>query len=117
MSPAKTTSREEYEMNNKLLTVVIAAAFVSVSGASWAQVAAGATPSRNTATSKPRRIRKLSTMALVETRRRVTPPPRRQRIGRFPSMALAAMLSRRTRRSVRTKPRTLMTMLSVTISL
>ena len=41
MSRAKTTSREEYEMNNKLLTAVIAAAFVSVSGASWAQVAAG----------------------------------------------------------------------------
>jgi hypothetical protein len=41
MSPAKTTSREEYEMNNKLLTAVIAAAFVTVSGASWAQVAVG----------------------------------------------------------------------------
>ncbi len=28
-------------MNNKLLAAVIAAAFVTVSGASWAQVAAG----------------------------------------------------------------------------
>jgi hypothetical protein len=42
MSPTKTTIREEYAMKNKLLTAVIAAAFVTVSGASWAQVGVGA---------------------------------------------------------------------------
>ena len=41
MSPAKTTSREESAMKSKLLTAVIAAAFITVSGASWAYVAPG----------------------------------------------------------------------------
>jgi hypothetical protein len=38
----KDDNQRGYAMKNKLLTAVIAAAFVTVSGASWAQVAAGA---------------------------------------------------------------------------
>ena len=108
MSPAKTTSREEYEMNNKLLAAVIATAFVTVSGASWAQVAAGGNTVPKYGSVEASKNKKVVNHGVGGNSAPSYPPPRRQRIGKSPSTALAAMLSRPTRRSVRTKPRTLM---------
>jgi hypothetical protein len=91
-------------MNFKLLTAVIAAAFVTVSGASWAQVAAGGNTVPKYGNVEASKNKKVVNHGVGGNSAPSYPAAEASKNRKGPSTALAAMLSRPTQRSVRTKP-------------